>query len=123
MTPPTVWLVVSDLFFLSKLRTSLVAQGCTVKVTPNPEDLLKASLAGNDLIILDLGLPGMPPAEIIRKLRESGPKDIPVLAFTNHARIPLMTETINDANTKVVSNSFVSDNISNVVGLISKFTV
>ena len=121
MTTPTIWIIVSDLFFLSKLRTSLEAQGCAVKVSPNPEALLAAPQANPDLMILDLGLGGTPPAEHIKKLRESGHLNLPVLAYTNHARIPQWTEKIKDARTKVVSNSYISENIKNVVGLIDLF--
>ncbi len=66
---------------LRALRTSLAARGYEVRTAPNGETALDALATGEaDLVVLDLGLPGIDGVEVIRRLR--GWSDVPVIVLT-----------------------------------------
>lgn len=66
---------------LRALRTSLVARGYEVRTAPNGETALDSLAAGEaDLVVLDLGLPGIDGVEVIRRLR--GWSSVPVIVLT-----------------------------------------
>jgi two-component system, OmpR family, KDP operon response regulator KdpE len=77
----SVLVVDDDAQILRALRTSLRARGHDVTTAPNGETALDV-LAGAtvDLVILDLGLPGIDGLEVIRRLR--GWLDIPVIVLS-----------------------------------------
>jgi two-component system KDP operon response regulator KdpE len=77
----SVLVVDDDAQILRALRTSLRARGHEVITAPNGETALDV-LAGAtvDLVILDLGLPGIDGLEVIRRLR--GWLDIPVIVLS-----------------------------------------
>jgi two-component system KDP operon response regulator KdpE len=55
---------------LRALRTSLTARGYEVTTAPNGETALDVLASGEpDLVVLDLGLPGIDGVEVIRRLR------------------------------------------------------
>jgi two-component system KDP operon response regulator KdpE len=79
---PSVALVVDDdPQILRALRTSLRARGHEVRTAPNGETALDL-LAGErvDVVILDLGLPGIDGLEVIRRLRAWS--DVPVIVLS-----------------------------------------
>lgn len=81
MTTPSVLVVDDDEQILRALRTSLRARGFDVATAANGEtalDLLSTSVP--DLVILDLGLPGIDGREVIERLR--GWSDIPVIVLS-----------------------------------------
>jgi DNA-binding response OmpR family regulator len=124
MTNPTVLVAITDLFFMSKIRTALESQGCVVWVALISKQIIKEAIDKKpSLLILDLGLSNEDPALLIQELR--GIPDLhnlPVLCFTNHTRVKSWKEKIKDKVTKVVSNSFISSNINDIVGLITIFS-
>ena len=66
---------------LRALRTSLAARGYEVRTAPNGETALDSLAAGSaDLVVLDLGLPGIDGVEVIRRLR--GWSSVPVIVLT-----------------------------------------
>jgi two-component system, OmpR family, KDP operon response regulator KdpE len=66
---------------LRALRTSLAARGHEVSTAPNGETALETlSSAEVDLVILDLGLPGIDGVEVIRRLRSW--TDVPVIVLS-----------------------------------------
>jgi two-component system, OmpR family, KDP operon response regulator KdpE len=77
----SVLVVDDDAQILRALRTSLRARGHDVTTAPNGETALDV-LAGAtvDLVILDLGLPGIDGLEVIRRLR--GWLDTPVIVLS-----------------------------------------
>jgi two-component system, OmpR family, KDP operon response regulator KdpE len=82
MVGPSVALVVDDdPQILRALRTSLRARGHEVYTAPNGETALDL-LAGErvDVVILDLGLPGIDGLEVIRRLRTWS--DVPVIVLS-----------------------------------------
>ena len=70
--PPTKVLIVDDEQAIRRfLRTSLSAHGYEVHEAANGEDaIMQAINARPDLIILDLGLPGIDGIEVTRRIRE-----------------------------------------------------
>jgi two-component system, OmpR family, KDP operon response regulator KdpE len=77
----SVLVVDDDAQIVRALRTSLRARGHEVVTAPNGETALDV-LAGAtvDLVILDLGLPGIDGIEVLRRLR--GWLDIPVIVLS-----------------------------------------
>jgi two-component system, OmpR family, response regulator len=66
----------------SFLEKGLRANGFTIDVASDGETALSLALTGRfDLLILDLGLPGMDGLEVLRRLREGG-EDLPVVILT-----------------------------------------
>jgi len=124
MTNPTILVAISDLFFLSKIKTALEAQGCTVRVAAQVQAILKEALDQKpSLMILDLGIATLGAVQLIREIRRTDQlKDLPVLCYTNHTQVPDWEEKLKDDSVKVVPNSFISSKISNIVGLIDLFS-
>lgn len=123
MPNPTVLVAITDLFFLSKINTSLKDQGCTVRVATQAQPLLKDAVDQKpSLMILDLGIDTMDPVHLIQEVRRIPQlKDLPVLCYTNHTQVPSWEEKIKDHAIRVVPNSYISSNIGNIVGLIGLF--
>jgi CheY-like chemotaxis protein len=51
-----------------------------------PEALRLAADDPPDLVLLDIGLPGMDGYEVCRRLREQGLQDIPIIALTGYGQ-------------------------------------
>nr|WP_221194706.1 response regulator transcription factor [Hoyosella altamirensis] len=64
------------------LSRALEREGYEVRIAPNGDDALEQVLTGTwDLLLLDLGLPGMDGLEVCRQIR-SNKLDVPVLMLT-----------------------------------------
>ena len=81
MTRPAVLIVDDDPQILRAVGTSLRARGFQVRVAPNGETALE-TLGGDrtDLVILDLGLPGIDGQEVLRRIRSWS--DVPLIVLT-----------------------------------------
>jgi DNA-binding response OmpR family regulator len=123
MTNPTVIVAITDLFFLSKIRTALETQGCVVRVAAQSKQIIKEGIDQKPLLlILDLGLSTEDPALLIQELRRIPDlQNLPVLCYTNHMQVQSWEEKLKDKMIKVVPNSYISSNIHNLVGLINLF--
>jgi two-component system, OmpR family, KDP operon response regulator KdpE len=78
---PRVLVVDDDPQILRAVRTSLQARGYDVRTAGNGETALdQLSAMAIDLVILDLGLPGIDGQEVIRRLRDFS--DVPVLVLS-----------------------------------------
>jgi CheY-like chemotaxis protein len=123
MSHLNVLIAIDDLFFLSKIKTALESQGCTVRVASQSPSLLKmASEQVPSLLILDLGLSNSDPPAFLDALRATtGLSRLPVLCYTNHTRVPEWEERLKDKNVKVVPNSYISSGITNILGLLELF--
>jgi two-component system KDP operon response regulator KdpE len=78
-----VLLVDDDPQILRAIRTSLQARGYDVDVAPNGEtalDVLATADAAIDLVVLDLGLPGIDGQEVIRRVRSWS--DVPIIVLS-----------------------------------------
>ena len=124
MTNSTVLIAVSDLFFLSKIKSALEAQGCMVRVATQVQPFLKEAVEQKpSLIIIDLGIATMDPVHLIQEIRRNPQlMDLPVLCYTNHTQVPDWEEKLKDKITKVVPNSYISSKINDVVGLKTLFS-
>jgi two-component system KDP operon response regulator KdpE len=83
--PPTKVLIVDDEQAIRRfLRTSLSAHGYEVHEAASGEDaIMQAINARPDLIILDLGLPGIDGIEVTRRIREWTQTPIVILSVQN----------------------------------------
>jgi two-component system, OmpR family, KDP operon response regulator KdpE len=81
LAPVNVLVVDDDAQILRALRTSLKARGYEVRTAPNGETAL-AILAQEslDLVVLDLGLPGIDGHEVIRQVRAWS--DVPIIVLS-----------------------------------------
>lgn len=116
----TILVAVSDLFFLTKIKTALELQGCRVRVATQVQSLLQEAVDQKpSLIILDLGLPMLDPAMLLRELRQASLSyDLPVVAYTHHSQVAQWQERLKDKLLKVVPNSYISDKIKDIAELI-----
>jgi two-component system KDP operon response regulator KdpE len=81
MAATSVLVVDDDAQILRALRTSLKARGYEVRTAPNGETALEILAHDNvDLIVLDLGLPGIDGHEVIRRIR--GWSDVPIIVLS-----------------------------------------
>ncbi len=81
MNGPRVLLVDDEPQILRVLRTSLQTQGFQVSTAPNGETALDLlTRTSIDLVILDLGLPGMDGQEVMARLRSWS--DVPVIVLS-----------------------------------------
>ena len=76
---------------LRALRTSLTARGHDVVTAPNGETALDILAAADmDLVVLDLGLPGIDGVEVIRR-------------FRSWSQVPVIVLSVRDAQTDKVA--------------------
>ena len=81
MTRARVLVVDDDMQILRALRTGLKARGYEVRSASNGETALSLlAEGGSDLVVLDLGLPGIDGIEVIRRAR--GWSDVPIVVLT-----------------------------------------
>lgn len=81
MASPSVLVVDDDAQILRALRTSLRARGYEVDTAPNGETALEILARDRfDLVILDLGLPGIDGLEVIRRARAWS--DVPIIVLS-----------------------------------------
>ena len=82
-----VLLVEDDALSLKLMRDVLIARGYSIaEATNGPDALELAKLAHHDLIVMDVGLPGMDGVEVTRRLKsDKATARVPVLAVTAYA--------------------------------------
>ena len=79
----TILLVEDDAQLVRTLQTFLTGRGYTVLAAGSGEDALDLHRSGRpDLILLDLGLPGMDGLDVIRQLREQEESQTPVVVIS-----------------------------------------
>jgi DNA-binding response OmpR family regulator len=85
MTPMTrVLLAEDDASIAEPLARALRREGYDVDVRSDGPSALDGALEGTDLVVLDLGLPGMDGLDVCRELRARG-SEVPVLVLTARA--------------------------------------
>ncbi len=84
MTPLRILVVDDEPAIRRFLRTSLGSQGYQVEEAEDGAAALAAMAEAPDLLVLDLGMPGMDGFEVIRKLRESG-ATLPIVVLSVRA--------------------------------------
>jgi two-component system, OmpR family, KDP operon response regulator KdpE len=81
VAPQVVLIVDDDAQILRALRTGLRSRGYDVRTAPNGETALDVLARERlDVVILDLGLPGIDGHEVVRRLR--GWSDVPVIVLS-----------------------------------------
>jgi DNA-binding response OmpR family regulator len=98
---PSVFAVVSDLFFGDRIEAGLKQLGYQGRVVDLSMEQAPALPAGADLVLVDLEA-GAPALEVIRAAKSAG---LPVLAFGPHTDLPLREKALAAGATKVVAKS------------------
>jgi hypothetical protein len=80
MTPTTLYALVRDLMFVSRITSTARVQGVAVKVVRDPQQLAGEAAPGAARLIVDLNLPGAIPAAAAWKAATSGE----VVGFVSH---------------------------------------
>lgn len=79
----TILVVDDEEVFRTMLSELLTEAGHAVRLAINGEEGMAAAATGPDLVIMDMGMPGMTGFEAIRRLKaDPATKDIPILAVT-----------------------------------------
>ena len=85
--PPTVLLVEDDEAARSAVATSLTGHGYAVRLAADGEEALRLwELARPDLVLLDLGLPGIDGSAVLRHLRRDAATPVIVLSARDEER-------------------------------------
>lgn len=100
-----ILVVEDDEEIVDVLRRTLRAEGYEVDaVGDGPEALERAGHFMPDLVVLDLGLPGMDGVEVCRKLRREG--DVPVLMLTARTETGDMVEGLDSGADDYLTKPF-----------------
>lgn len=103
----------------SFLEKGLKAEGYTTVVArQGPEALRLASSGAFDLLILDLGLPGMDGFDVLGALRERDP-DLPVVVVTARARVTDLAGLAHGANAYISKPFAFEELVDRVRGLVA----
>ena len=85
--PPTVLLVEDDEAARSAVATSLTGHGYAVRLAADGEEALRLwELARPDLVLLDLGLPGIDGSAVLRHLRRDAATPVIILSARDEER-------------------------------------
>jgi CheY-like chemotaxis protein len=118
MASQTVVVVIDDLFFLVKVRTTLQHFGLTAEVlttgTAVQDYVCTASTPA--LVIVDLTLRADDPIAVIRTLRAiDGSEGIPILAFGAHVAVDLRRQALEVGADQVVTKAEFSQHLPDFI--------
>ena len=120
MAKKKILAVDDDSTALGALRQILAQKGYEVTTAGNGDDAL-AILAGNtafDLIILDVGMPGMTGYEVCRKLRQAErTADTPVIFLTAKGKLMDMAEGEDAGSDLYLIKPVLATKLLNMVGM------
>lgn len=98
--PPEILVIDDDQIFCLVFQRILEGTGCIISqafTSDQASDLLAQRLrAGRkfDLIFLDLQLPSVNGAEVLRRVRQTMPPEVPVIIVTSSPESPLVIEAL-----------------------------
>jgi CheY-like chemotaxis protein len=117
MEPRTVLVVIDDLFFLSKVQTTLQHLGLTATVITAPETL-QAYLQHTTpaLAVVDLTLHTSDAVYLLRTIRSThGGQHTPILAFGSHVAVDLRQQALQAGADHVVAKSEFSKHLPDLI--------
>lgn len=107
MQEPTVLVVIDDLFFLSKVQTTLHHLGLAAKVITNPQalhDYLHTTTPA--LVVVDLTLHTAAAVALIKAIRTVyQAQQLPILAFGPHVAVDMQQQALQAGANRVVAKS------------------
>ena len=119
MTTPdhTVLVVVDDLFFVSKIQTTLRHLGMAVQVHTSPQALgeyLRTTTPA--LVVIDLTLRVAAAVDLIGTVRaEPSARTVPILAFGPHVAVDAQQQALQAGATHVVAKSEFSRHLPDLI--------
>ena len=105
--PKTILVAVNDIFFYTKVRDALRANGYTIEKARTQQDIAdKASLIAPTIIILDMNDMALDSFQALETLKtDSRLNTIPTLAFANHEEVDTWNRARALGVTKIVSRN------------------
>ncbi|MBY0246521.1 MAG: response regulator [Nitrospiraceae bacterium] len=105
--PKTILVAVNDIFFYTKVRDALRANGYTIEKARTQQDIAdKASLIAPSIIILDMNDMALDSFQALETLKtDSRLNTIPTLAFANHEEVDTWNRAKALGVTKIVSRN------------------
>lgn len=105
--PKTILVAVNDIFFYTKVRDALRANGYTIEKARTQQDIAdKASLIAPSIIILDMNDMAVNSFQALETLKtDSRLNTIPTLAFANHEEVDTWNRARALGVTKIVSRN------------------
>jgi two-component system CheB/CheR fusion protein len=92
--PPVIFVVDDDRFLRAAVRAVLEEDGRAVEEFESCEDFLAAFQPGRDAcLLIDAALPGMSGLELLRRLKQDGPK-IPAVMMTGKADVDMAVQAM-----------------------------
>ena len=120
--PKTILVVVTDIFFYTKVRDALLPNGYTLERARSQEEIaVKASTAEPIAVILNMNDQTLNAFQVLETLR-GNPRfhALPILAFANHEEVETWNRAKSMGVTKIVSrNEFSMRTRDLVEGVIS----
>ncbi|MBH0205442.1 MAG: histidine kinase [Nitrospira sp.] len=103
----TILVAVNDIFFYTKVRDALRANGYTIEKARTQQDIAdKASLIAPSIIILDMNDMALDSFQALETLKtDSRLNTIPTLAFANHEEVDTWNRARALGVTKIVSRN------------------
>ncbi|MBH0177341.1 MAG: histidine kinase [Nitrospira sp.] len=107
MNPKTILVAVNDIFFYTKVRDALRANGYTIEKARTQQDIVdKAASIGPSIVILDMNDMALNSFQALETLKaDSRLNTIPTLAFANHEEVDTWNRAKALGVTKIVSRN------------------
>ena len=115
-TPKTILCVDDDPHMLSSLRRLLNSPKYTLLLAQGPDAALqRVQELTPDLVILDFMMPGMNGIEVLRRMREQGLTDVPVVMLTARGSSRDMMHGYQEGVVYYITKPFRNEHVLNVV--------
>lgn len=120
-----VLVVVSDVFFYTKIRDALRPQGYVLERARSQEDVLEKAAALRPVaVILNMNEEKLDPFRALEQIRgDDRLKTVPVLAFANHEEVETWRRAKELGVTKIVSRNEFSSRTRDLIGEVIKSKV
>ncbi|HEY8227738.1 MAG TPA: response regulator [Pyrinomonadaceae bacterium] len=111
----TIWAIVDDMFFASKIRATAEALGVTIVFLRTVDAMIeKLDDQEPDLVIFDLHNPKLNPVNAARELKARD-NEIPLLGFFSHVEVELQKSALAAGFDRVIPRSVFSSNLADIL--------
>jgi PleD family two-component response regulator len=115
--PKTILVAVTDIFFYTKVRDALMANGYKIERARTQQDIAeKASATAPSAFILNMNDERLDAFQALETLKaDASMKTIPILAFANHEEVDTFNRAKALGVTKIVSRNEFSSRLKDLV--------
>ena len=111
----TIWAIVDDMFFASKIRATAEALGVTIVFLRTVDAMIeKLDDQEPDLVIFDLHNPKLNAVNAARELKARD-NEIPLLGFFSHVEVELQKSALAAGFDRVIPRSVFSSNLADIL--------